>query len=288
MKFSSSDRKSPLIVTKVLVALLLMPVTALGDQWVPPLPEQKPVPPPSKVIEPVPVRKPRRPGVQPPAPIQGDCLPTPQKINELASSLVVESFQARDPLPDLVTLRNAASGVYRNGQFQLSYLYEAIIRPSQTTFWPVPGFPVMQIELDRDSDAIYVCARPDRNNPGRGELVIYSLSGYGLEGPGRVWDLFNPPSLSVRPLRVVVVGVGQLPGLIGDTIGRVPVIGWIIDVPITVIEGAFGGFTQALAAFGGGRVERITIRNNEVELASGINLNDPTKATTVRKVPLNP
>jgi hypothetical protein len=218
------------------------------------------------------------------------CQLTPKDINEQATDIVKMNYANKTQMPDnliLYTTARANFGGTDGIDFHLNA--EGFLRPLSSESYVLFAPLFITVKLSRKSDVLYLCAHGDDEFI-KTHATLYFLSGYGLERGGiknGVSNLFHPPSLKISPLKISVFGLSQGIGEISSIFGHIPILNVLAALPLEILKDIQNDLEGAISEIGGLGVERIVLRADNIEIATGIDINDPTKAKIIKTIPLH-
>lgn len=219
-----------------------------------------------------------------------DCRIQPAELNTKATLILKDFAAANGSLPDrmIVGSNIQITSAEENRPAGVRAVHEAFYRPLKDSTYAILPLPILGIEVTRDRHVLYVCARADTSS-GTHDLTIYAMRGYHLD-PSRLGtifgDIFNAAEVKVTPVSVSAINLSQLNNGFLGIFRRIPLIGELIglpQIPIQVIQQIAGRLTAEFAGLG---VERIVLTEKYIELAVGIDLNDPSRARVTRRIDL--
>jgi hypothetical protein len=234
------------------------------------------------------------------------CTLKPSQLDSIGTRLVKRYYDSGESVPNIMQLRTGlnihisskSNSVKANSNNRaktkaaarpaitdekIKFVYEAFIRPLNDEWYSIPVMPLVGVKMSRANDIAYLCATGD-GQAGTEKLSIYFMHGVGLEQPtfGTFFgDMFRPTQIRVAPLGTSIVGLGQLP----DLLARIPIIRIIAAIPAAALGGIERLLEQSMAAFAGTGVERIVITPKGLELASGVDLENPENARILKYIP---
>lgn len=209
------------------------------------------------------------------------CQLHPKDLNEMGTRMV-KSFAARkQSVPNsLVVTSDFEVGSSGNESESTQYAkgtLEGFYRPAQDDFYSLIPIPILGIALSRERNMIYVCAHYD-TDPRKTHVTVYMLRGYYLDPTSLgtvIGNLASGPRLEVKPLTAALVDINSIRKDFLHFLKWIP----LIDIGLNATNGIQRLLVNLIGDFTGVGVERLTMTMEGVEIASGINLKNPEKAT---------
>ncbi len=218
--------------------------------------------------------------------IEYGCQLRPGQLNEVATRMVKKMHQEKKSLPNALTITAEFSGEWNSSteetQDSFELTAEGFYRPDTDDYYAITPIPILGVTLSRDRDVVYICTHID-SDPRKTHFTAYMMRGYDLD-PLRIGNIigniFSSTKLEVKPLATTLLGISSI---------RKKLLPWLKWIPLfemslqslheleRLVFNALGDFTKI-------GVERITLTANYIELASGVNLNEPSKAKYLRKI----
>lgn len=220
--------------------------------------------------------------------LEHGCAIHPSQIEGYGSYLVQRAASESRALQDSLVVRFfLGASVRSGGRTSNPTIFEGYFRPLRDDLFSLLPVPLIGIQLSRTRDMFYVCANL---SPSAREthVTIYMLKGYHLEDQRWITSIdewFMAPQVRVAPMTVSLTALGAAGSLLEGSIGQIPLLGLIGRIPARGLQGLNGLFGRAVADFAGIGVERITITANSVEIASGVDLQNPANARVLRVIP---
>ncbi len=155
---------------------------------------------------------------------------------------------------------------------------EAIYRPIKSGYYSLLPIPALGFELSRNDSLIYVCAHLEAEVE-NSQVVIYFLRGHKLDGfrvSNMISDLLYGEKISVQPMSLSLLGAETL----NDGIFNSKSLGIfkLLSLPLLPYDMVQKFSTELISSFTKLGVERITIRAHALELATGVDLQNPNEA----------
>jgi len=208
------------------------------------------------------------------------CQLQPKNIGPVGSRMVKAFTDKKQSVPDSLVLTADFEGETSFGATpdkDMRGTLEGFYRPREDDFYSLLPIPALGISLRRERNMIYVCAHYDQD-PKKTHATIYMLRGYHLDPTGLgtlIGDLFKGPQLQVKPLTASLVDIS---GLRRDFLF---LLRWLpmLDLGLAATDGIQRLITVVVADFAGVGVERLTMTPEGVEIATGVDLKNPRKAT---------
>lgn len=206
------------------------------------------------------------------------CLVKPFQLEPLTNKMLLAHQAEKMIFPDSSVIQFEATGNFGSKGSEQDGTFEGIFRPEDDGEFSLTPLPILVVELKRTRELVYVCAHSSTKNPHENYMILYFLRGYGLgpATPGSFFGdlLFN--SVKVKPVTLTPLGLLPVKKLFTRENGINPL--GIFLIPIVVTDAIQRGLTSAISTFSKIGVERITLTNYSVELATGVSLAEPEKA----------
>jgi hypothetical protein len=217
------------------------------------------------------------------------CKFSPAEINAKATNIVKERKKSNTPVEDNMHVYTGFKGKLLTDEIDYRFNGEGILRPLQSASYVIIKPLLLTAKFSRKHDAVYICAHDD-DDIMKTHATIYFLHGYGIERSGiknDISNLFHPQSLVISPIRLSVFGVSQGLHEISAVFGHIPIINILAALPLDILKSIQNDVMGAISEIGGLGVERIVLRADTIEIATGIDINDPTKAKIIKTIPLH-
>lgn len=220
----------------------------------------------------------------------GDCRVPPSQLDTKATLILKDFAETDGSLPDRMVVGNSVQ-VASDGDNQpagIRALHEAFYRPLEDATYALLPLPIFGLEITRDRHLLYVCGKADTGRDIH-ELTVYFMKGYHLDPTslGTIFgNIFNAAEIKVAPVSISAINLSQLNNGFLGIFRRIPLIGELMQIPqipVAVIQGIAGRLTSDFAGLG---VERIVLTEKYIELAVGVDLNNPTRARKIRRIDL--
>ena len=222
------------------------------------------------------------------------CMLSPLQINDLATRTVKKYHQEKNYMPNSMIVRNSIDVDITNDDDdntatdEQNLFVEGFWRPIADDFYQLGPAPLIGVDLQRGNNLVYVCAWRD-GDPANEKVVVYFLHGYGLRRTG-ISNFFEEyidgQYLKITPLHVDIVEIGQATSSLSRFFRKIPLLNALVGLPLEVVSDLEGDISQALSFFSGVGVERVTFTPGYLELANGVDLNDPEKTRTHVTIPI--
>lgn len=176
--------------------------------------------------------------------------------------------------------------------------WETILRPTKTAYVNLIG--LVTIKLDHDRDLMYICINDEIGKPRNSHVTIYFMSASGLNprrgmnaglpltsrlDPSQLFDNTPTPLVWLSPVTAEIMPLSNISDTLTKVSDWVPILGTIFKIP-AALPREFGKLiVRGNKAIGAG-VERIVIRNNIIEFATDVNVNNPDQALILYRLPL--
>lgn len=214
------------------------------------------------------------------------CLVKPFYIEPLANKMLLAHQKEKLIFPDSSVIQFEASGNFGNEGAEQDGTFEGIFRPAEDGQFSLTPLPILVVDLKRSRELVYVCAHSSSKNPQENYMILYFMRGYGL-GPatagGFIGDLlFN--SVKIKPVTLSPLGLLPVKQLFEKNGGVNPL--GIFLIPIVITDTIQKGLMSAVSTFSKIGVERITLTNSQIELATGVDLVETDKALYRKVIPL--
>jgi hypothetical protein len=213
------------------------------------------------------------------------CLIHPRDLTSVGTRAVKAAIDLKQSLPESMNVQADIDATFTEQSIDGDITWEGFYRPERNGFYTVLPLPLFGFELSRDRNVIYVCAHLDRD-VSKQHFTVYLMRGYHLDPTTLntvIGNLFSKAQLKVSALSPVILPLGSL-----DREGK---SSDIIHLPWKMFSWQFavvGGIQRLVSNVVGGvsglSVERIILTNDRLELASGIDLNNPEKAFWKRTI----
>jgi hypothetical protein len=218
---------------------------------------------------------------------QQGCKLTPGEINFQATEAVKLHYKQKTPLDRSLPVNASAHLRFKTGDDNFGIVNgEGLLVPLEVASYTIYKPLMITAKLSPKTDAVYLCLN-DEDDISKAHVTLYFLHGQGLERGGfanGLKNLFLPKELKISPIRLSLLGLDQSVHLLDEIFAHIPIINYVADFPLDVLAGIQGDVEGALATIDGLGVERIVIRNESIEFATGVDLNDPTKANVIKTI----
>jgi hypothetical protein len=128
--------------------------------------------------------------------------------------------------------------------------YEAFLRPDKSDSYQLLPIPLFLMELDKETDSVYICAHKESAHPAKDEMVVYFLRHNKIK------------SMTPVPLPINLVGK-----VLWGPIENTPLM--ITKVPLTLLAKIQTLFNHAFSDLTRIGVDRVRLTDTQLELASG-------------------
>ncbi|MCM2281546.1 MAG: hypothetical protein NDI61_06840 [Bdellovibrionaceae bacterium] len=207
------------------------------------------------------------------------------------STLILKDFAESDgSLPDRMIIGNSIRLYSGDGETPggMRAVQEAFYRPLKDATYAVLPLPILGVEVTRDRHVLYVCGRADMG-AGAYEVTLYIMKGYHLD-PSDLstifGNIFNAAEIKVAPVSISTINLAQLNNGILSIFNDIPIIRQLIRLPQIPILVAQAIATRLYSDFAGLGVERVILTEKYIELATGVDLENPTRARKIRRIDL--
>lgn len=218
------------------------------------------------------------------------CLIKPDQIGPTAQKIFVVNKQDHQYFPNESVLQMDVESQIslQDGQFknQSVLTFEGFFRPDESNMFSVLPIPLFVAQLERERHVVYVCAHKEEANPSQDYIIVYFLTGYRISRPTMstfIGDMLFD-SIDVKPISLVPIGTIPFRHLIENKLKGSPFV--LLAVPVDLFTQLQNMVVHVLSFFTGIGVERITVTDQNINLASGINLKKPQTAVTSIDMPL--
>ncbi len=209
--------------------------------------------------------------------LENGCQLHPSELNSKASSAVESFYKKQSSLPNsLVITSDFEFEQKQSEESMLVGTLEGFYRPEQSDNYALTPLPFLTVPLNREEHVVYVCAHYE-SDPAKTHVTIYLMRGTKLDPlslGNALGNILRAPSLKVKPLSFTLVDFKKIKKDFLPIFKWIPVIDWGVVVTDTVQQSVLRAITD-MARVG---VERITVTNTGIELASGVDLKNPRKA----------
>ncbi|MFS4459205.1 hypothetical protein [Bdellovibrio sp. HCB2-146] len=207
----------------------------------------------------------------------------PKELNEKGTNMVKAFAARKQSVPESLPvtplqIEYAESNSGEETSQVAKGTLEGFYRPAEDDFYSLIPIPVLGIALSRERNMIYVCAHYDSMDPKKTHVTVYMLRGYYLDPTSLgtvIGNLASGPRLEVKPLTAALVDINFIRK------DFLHILKWIpfVDVGLNATNGIQRLLVNMVGDFTGIGVERLTMTMDGVEIASGIDLKRPEKAT---------
>ncbi len=214
------------------------------------------------------------------------CQLKPNQLNEVGTRFVKMAASKNQSLPNSITITSNFYGEWHPtkeaAKNKMRGTVEGFYRPEIDDYYSITPLPFFGVAINRDRNVIYICAHIDQD-PKKTHFTAYMMRGFDMDPTNFgnfVGDLLSGPSLTVKPLPASLIGISEI---------RKKFLFWLHWFPffnegIEATDSLQRFIVSKIGDFTGIGVERITLTKEFIEIASGINLNDPTDARMIRKI----
>jgi len=214
------------------------------------------------------------------------CQIDPKNLNEAATKAVVNYYRQKQSVPNalIVTSEFEAewSGTEEEPEQKMYGTLEGFYRPQENDYYSILPVPILGMSLSRQENMIYICAHFNED-PAKTHFTAYLFRGNHLD-PLRfgnfIGDFGSSPKLKIKPLPASIVGIGKVRRQLSRTFRWMP----LFDLGLQATEQIQGLVVKALGDFSKVGVERITMTQEYIEIASGVDLGNPSKARLQKKI----
>lgn len=213
------------------------------------------------------------------------CSVMPSELAQLGTRILKKVHSERKPFPDDLNLsthllaRVQSTDEQKNAK--VSSTVEGFYRPTRDEGYVYFAIPILRFELSRAHSVVYLCAHADLD-PQKTHISIYFLNGYGLDPIGwrSGWgDLLHPTQMTLSPIEVGLIGVGFDDWLLFPFLESIPILGRVTSIPTGILEELNLALGEFFTRPFGGRIERIVLTPDYLQLDSDVDLNHPEKAS---------
>jgi hypothetical protein len=213
------------------------------------------------------------------------CQLKPTEINDFGTKMVKAYADRNQSVPDSIVLTSDfetsssddAASKYTTGTL------EGFYRPVDDDFYSLIPIPVLGVALSRDRNMVYLCAHADKD-PAKTHITVYMLRGFHLDPTTLstvVGNAANGPSLKIRPLTAALVDITRIRKEFLTFLKWIP----LLDVGLEATNGIQRILSNLLGDFTGVGVERLTMTNDGIEIATGVILMNPTQSKITKFIP---
>lgn len=219
-----------------------------------------------------------------------ECRIAPSQLNETATLVLRDFAEADGSLPDRMVIGNTVqvSSAEEGSPGGVRAVHEAFYRPLEDATYALLPLPLFGVEVTRDRHVLYLCGRTDTGRNVH-DLTIYVMKGYHMDPSslGTIFgNIFHAAEIKVTPVSVSPINISQLNNGFLGIFRRIPLIGQLLQlpqIPLAVAQAIAGRLTAEFAGLG---VERIVLTETYLELAVGVDLNNPSQARKIRRIDL--
>ena len=216
------------------------------------------------------------------------CMLQPNQLNETGTRLVKKAHAQDRSLDDAIIVKSELTGKIKSfdneKKNKMNGTIEGFFRPQDDEYYSILPVPMFGVLLSRDRHVLYICAHVD-DDPKKTHFTVYLMLGYDMD-PNN-WanffgDLFAPTQLTVKPATLSVLGLSEIRKKFLFLVDWLPLFEFGFET-VSAIQRLISNVIGDITEMG---IERITVTNEYVELAGGVNLDHPEKATLVKRYPL--
>lgn len=217
------------------------------------------------------------------------CMVKPNELSQVAKKIFRVNKEEGQYFPNESTIQmNVESDVvFENGELksQTTSTIEGFYRPDDSNLFSLLPIPLFVAQLERERHIVYLCAH-NEDDPKKSYVIIYFLRGYRISPPGFgtfIGDfLFS--SVKVEPIMLVPFGTIPFKNFFENSLGNTPFR--LLSVPVDIIAQIQNAVVTVLSFFTGIGAERITITDTEINISSGVNLNQPDRVRFSKTISL--
>lgn len=211
------------------------------------------------------------------------CQLKPNQLNEVGTRFVKVAKSKKQSLPNSITITSNFSGEWNtnSGKNKMDGTVEGFYRPEVDDYYSIIPLPLFGVAISRDRNVVYICAHVDPD-PKKTHFTAYMMRGFDMDPNSFgnfIGDLFTGPSLKVKPLAASLIGITEVRKRFLFWLNWFP----LFNAGLEATDGIQRFIASKIGDFTGFGVERITLTKEYVEIASGIDLDNPTKAVLIRK-----
>lgn len=211
------------------------------------------------------------------------CQLKPSDINSVGTRMVKAYADKRQSVPDSLVITSDFESDFSSDGKTAEGTLEGFYRPVDDDFYSLIPIPVLGVALSRDRNMIYLCAHLDKD-PAKTHVTVYMLRAYYLD-PSTfstvVGNATNGPSLKIRPLTAALVDITRIRKEFLSFLKWIP----LLDVGLEATNGLQRILSNLLGDFTGIGVERLTMTNEGIEIATGVILQNPSKSVITKFIP---
>ena len=216
------------------------------------------------------------------------CQLKPSQINEVGTRMVKSYADKKQSVPNSLVITADFETEFSSDKSNPANQYamgtlEGFYRPTDDDFYSLIPIPVLGISLSRERNMVYLCAHFDQD-PAKTHITVYMLRGYYLDPTNLstvVGNITNGPSLKIKPLTAALVDLSRIRKEFLTFLKWIP----LLDVGLDATNGIQRILSNLLGDFTGIGVERLTMTNSGVEIATGVILQNPGKAVITKFIP---
>ncbi len=207
-----------------------------------------------------------------------------KKITQTASDIM--NVQPNHELPEaFLNQIDVEANLTSEGQ-KYSGVVEGFYRPTKDEQFSILPTAIAAVELKRNSHLIYVCAEIDETSAFKVEIYFLgkttTTQNNNAEVQNFVADLLTKDEIRVVPLQLSILNLGLN--------GKPTTIKNIIKVfllPYYLQAKLFSGFANIFTTITGLNVERVILTDKNLQIAGGIDLENPDKPRFLKTIQLD-
>lgn len=221
--------------------------------------------------------------------LEAGCKIQPRDLNKVATRAVKKFAAKGESLPDSLVITSEFSAVISSDPVTTDQKFfgtlEGFYRPLDDDYYSILPIPILGMHLSRARNVIYLCAHYDKD-PKMTHLTLYAMEGFHLDPTSLqtiIGDTFSGPKLKVQPLPATIVGLSTFRKFFAKILRWFP----LGDFSFKTIDALQRFIASILGDITGVGVERVVLTSEYVQVASGIDLNNPDKAMITKTFHLN-
>ncbi len=217
------------------------------------------------------------------------CQVPPKDLNAVGTRMVESFVKQKKSVPEslVITADFESTDIELEGSNsrQLKGTLEGFYRPATDDFYSLIPIPVLGIALSRERNMVYLCAHFDED-PAKTHVTVYMMRGYHLDPTSlktAIGNTFSKPQLEVKPLTASLLGISKIREDFLFLLKWLP----FMEIGFDATNGIQRLLANILGDFTGIGVERLTMTFDSVEIAAGVDLENPRKAFVKKTISLD-
>lgn len=204
------------------------------------------------------------------------CQIAPNQLNKIGTKLARIVEKENRSLPKNMTIQSDFELSKENGKDKAVGTFEAFLRPENDDFYSLIPIPILGFDVSKDRIVVYICAHFDEN-PEKTHLTVYFMRGYHIDPINfdNFWgDVIQKPKLEVKPVPASLLGISEFKKLFLRIFRFIPISGVFFDT-FSLLQRLITGTVGDITGFG---VEKIELTMDRLQVASKVDLDDPSEA----------